>query len=449
MAKQIPLYRPTIVTIVAIILLIVLALSGGSSRSDEPLQVSARLAAITAMILLQFAPNARKFSTLKVGFSVLAAIALFVAMQLVPLPVWLWSALPGREPFLEAAKIAEISQPWRPIAIAPDLAIGSFLALLFPLAALTILIKLPEDDYRFFLIAMICVMITSSVIGIAQFIQKGQDIFHWYTVMNTGLPTGMFANRNHQAIFLAMGLPCIASWISLSSTKSLNIIFSFIAVSIIIFTIILSESRAGILILILNIFLSLFLMKKFLGNSIKWFNLLIVTVFTLAIFIALQWMNLFTVGERFSSTNFDELRFQIIPIIVTLCWRFFPVGSGFGSFEVIYRMIEPFNLLGPEYLNHAHNDFLELVLEGGLVALFAISLFLIIWIRRVISIWSSQYKSNIFVFGCLGSILTGNLLLASIFDYPVRTPMLSFVFAIACGWMEFAFRARVARRLPS
>ncbi len=44
---------------------------------------------------------------------------------------------------------------------------------------------------------------------------------------------------------------------------------------------------------------------------------------------------------------------------------YFPVGSGLGGFDPLFRMHEPFELLKPTYFNHAHNDWLEIALDAG------------------------------------------------------------------------------------
>ena len=40
-------------------------------------------------------------------------------------------------------------------------------------------------------------------------------------------------------------------------------------------------------------------------------------------------------------------------------------GTGFGTFVPIYQSAESLESVVPQYINHAHNDYLELLLEGG------------------------------------------------------------------------------------
>ena len=111
----------------------------------------------------------------------------------------------------------------------------------------------------------------------------------------------------------------------------------------------------------------------------------------------------------------------------------FPYGSGFGSFEDVYKTVEPSALLSYRYLNQAHNDWAQFVIEGGLPGLFLLIL-LVAWLGwRFIEVWISPAGSardlalvSLFALAVLG--------LASFVDYPLRTPAMG-VFAIALAVM--------------
>ena len=44
-------------------------------------------------------------------------------------------------------------------------------------------------------------------------------------------------------------------------------------------------------------------------------------------------------------------------------------GTGFGTFVPVYQTAESLSGISPAILNHAHNDFIEIVLEGGIPAI--------------------------------------------------------------------------------
>src|SRR5690606_13196271 len=89
----------------------------------------------------------------------------------------------------------------------------------------------------------------------------------------------------------------------------------------------------------------------------------------------------------FSGDNVEELRGQLVPTLTKMLTDYFPWGSGFGSFEYVYRIYEPLELLRPAYLNQAHNDWLQFPIEGGLPA---------ILIAAVAAIWAALQSISLF-----------------------------------------------------
>src|SRR5262245_42010680 len=62
------------------------------------------------------------------------AIVVLPLLQLIPLPPWLWTALPNRQPSAEAYNILGRAVPWMPISVSPMATWLSALSLLPPLA---------------------------------------------------------------------------------------------------------------------------------------------------------------------------------------------------------------------------------------------------------------------------------------------------------------------------
>src|SRR3546814_3653142 len=99
---------------------------------------------------------------------------------------------------------------------------------------------------------------------------------------------------------------------------------------------------------------------------------------------------------------------------------YFPAGACFCGFYPIFRLHEPFQLLKPTYFNHAHNDFLEIVLDGGLPALL-LMLVAIGWYGMAsMRAWRGSGRHS--VLPKLGSAILFLVFVASAFDYPARTP---------------------------
>jgi len=114
---------------------------------------------------------------------------------------------------------------------------------------------------------------------------------------------------------------------------------------------------------------------------------------------------------------------------------FFPVGSGIGSFQPVYRTQEPLGSVTTTYMNHAHSDWIEMLLETGLVGVALAALFLAWWTTRVRAIWRAE-EPDAFARGA--AIASAAIMLHSLVDYPLRTAALSAVFAACVGLMSAA-----------
>ncbi|MGN6497589.1 MAG: O-antigen ligase family protein, partial [Tsuneonella sp.] len=146
----------------------------------------------------------------------------------------------------------------------------------------------------------------------------------------------------------------------------------------------------------------------------------------------------------------EELRIKALPYALDMIGSYFPVGSGFGSFDLAYKVIEPSSLLMPEFLNQAHNDLLQLLIEGGApaAAIVAVALgwFAVAGFRswRVFSaVTDPEALSDAGVFAWLSlAVLLGG----SLVDYPLRTPSLMVVAVLLACIVQ---RSGQANRQPA
>lgn len=119
-----------------------------------------------------------------------------------------------------------------------------------------------------------------------------------------------------------------------------------------------------------------------------------------------------------------DLRWSLGPTSVFLAGKYFPVGAGAGTFPAAYRIVEPDNNLGPMYVNHAHNDWLEWTIESGLLGLFlTVSVFG--WFcRQSVIAWRQIPKNDeLGMAARVASIIGLQIWLSCLVDYPMRTPI--------------------------
>ena len=154
-------------------------------------------------------------------------------------------------------------------------------------------------------------------------------------------------------------------------------------------------------------------------------------VFALGRATALQRLFAGNVGE--------DARVQLTPTSLTIAKDFFPFGIGFGSFDPVFRIFEPNWSLDRTYFNHAHNDFLEIIITAGAPGAVLLAVVLIWFIRRSINLWRTPISANAgpkLQRGAFFMLLI--VMLASVVDYPLRTPLMSGIVAIAAVWFMAA-----------
>ena len=124
-------------------------------------------------------------------------------------------------------------------------------------------------------------------------------------------------------------------------------------------------------------------------------------------------------------------------------------GSGIGTFPALYPQYEDPATVDRTYINHAHNDYLEILLEAGLPGAALLILFLVWWGNRALSIWRSQHSAELARAACIASAA---ILLHSLVDYPLRTAAIATSMAMALALMADPAtrrRARLAELRPT
>jgi hypothetical protein len=112
--------------------------------------------------------------------------------------------------------------------------------------------------------------------------------------------------------------------------------------------------------------------------------------------------------------------------------KYMPWGSGVGTYIDVYQLNEPSGLLRPLYSNHAHNDWLEVLYTAGFPGAILAIAAIFIWLTGA---WQARRGLGMpFIISRTGLVMLLLLAIASAADYPVRTPLLSAVAALAAIW---------------
>lgn len=423
-------------------------LFGGASRPDAFSQMVIRLIALGFLGAALLRMDRGRWLQCRSAVVALGLVAALMLAQLAPLPPGLWAALPGHQDYQSALQVAGLAGIWRPLSLTPDLTINSVLSLLPPFAAALTFGALHPRAWRPVLATLLILVGISALVSLVQ-LSTGE--LYLYRITNQGAGVGVFANRNHQALLLASAFPLLAAWLAIgrrhgAQAQRLRLLVAAAAAVTVFPFLLITGSRAGLIEGVIGLLLTVVLLPPRLGGDEggwrDWaFRLAPVLAGAVVAALALGSGRDVALGRLINSGQ-SEIRFENLPYYFDLIWTFFPTGAGFGSFDAIYRHIEPFALLEPSYMNHVHSDPLEIAIEGGLAGWLLLAAFLLWLARSLFVVCRGRPGSTGEVLGRAGAIVTLLALVGSLADYPLRTPLAAMVFVLCCTWLRTAAAER-------
>lgn len=407
-------------------------LLGGSAREDawSLLLLRPVTAALFAYAVLRSGPIAWRRARAETLFA--CGLILLPLVQLIPLPPPLWQMLSGDSVARQSWQAAAIQAPWHGLSLTPRHSWNAVFALLGPIAGFLLALELSPRQARRGALLILLGGALSALLGALQIL--GVARIYLYEITNHDAAVGLFANRNHAAVLLACLLPLLALQLrggAPSRTLHLQRGAALAGALLLIPLVLLTGSRSGLICVMAALGAALWVHGKLR---------LRIAVPTMAVLAALV-SGLFFLADRAPAlqrltgvAEQADLRVRAAPVIWNGVVQYWPWGSGIGSFAEVYQVEEPQTLLGPAYLNHAHNDVLELLLTGGLPAAVMISLGIALLIHRGVNVFRPATS-----FGEMGAranaraglAVVALLLFASLVDYPLRTPILATVLAFA------------------
>jgi len=376
-------------------------------------------------------------------------------LQLIPLPPILWTNLPGREAFVSAFASADIALPWLPVSLDPGRTFRSLLALLPAVAVFLATLRLDYPARQSLSLLYIALGILSVSLGLAQLAQGPTSPLRFFPITNAADSVGFFANRNHYAALLYSLIPLVAAWVvALVYDKRTGRLFWLVAFTLVFATLMLglgmARSRAGIMLAVLAGAGSLGLAATSGRRFARQGTIIIAAAWFIGVILIVQYA-LFGVLARFDSDILVDYRLVIAATTVEVAAKFQPLGSGLGTFEAIYQMFEPNTALLTSYINHAHNDWLELWLEGGWGAVLLLLVFLFWFVRQSLRVWRADQSKHQLIDRALARAATISIslvLLHSVVDYPLRTTAITTFLGWSCALLLSPHPLAGANRRP-
>ncbi|MEZ5696752.1 MAG: O-antigen ligase family protein, partial [Sphingomonadaceae bacterium] len=377
--------------------LVITAFLGGSSRQDV-----VQAAFLRPLIPLFLFPvlfivsrdNLRKAPLLLISMFVLVS---WIAIQLIPLPPSMFQSLTNRRILTEIDTVLLVDQHWRPISMAPSRGWNALFGVLVPFFGL-LLAVVSGARSKLLLLLMASVGLLNAMIGFLQVLGERSGPLYFYSITSRGSAVGLFANENHSSAFSCVTLLAL-TWLFLAARRSevptwLRYLFAPAFVFVFLSTLI-SGSRGGLALAVVAAMVSVFAIG--IGNLrpqpavpqntlLRWrerYPVLIAAIlFSIVVSLIVAFIGLgrsSAFEEILARETFQDLRWRLWPVLSEMMSEHWLVGTGFGSFEEVYHLYEPTDLLLPRYINQAHNDWAQLVIEGGLPAVLML-LVLVAWI---------------------------------------------------------------------
>nr|WP_298931671.1 O-antigen ligase family protein [uncultured Erythrobacter sp.] len=426
------------------------SLLGGSSRFDAVQNGALRPMAALFLIPAMYWYSKAKMKDVSAPMVLLGLAALWTAIQLIPLPSGLWHMLPGRGVIANVDAIHGLEDTWRPISYVPMRGWNALTAMVVPAAAGLLALSL-RPSLRTLLYVITGIGLFDALLGLLQVIGDPNGPLYFYAITNNGSPVGVFANENHSGVFSGIALLVIARLGLIERNRhgadgvNIALVATFLIVTL---AILVSGSRAALglgLAAYFAVALMVWLSLKrpdLAGDAagpgaliVRYPRLSIALGVTLAgglLLALMQFERAPGVVDALNQNAFEDLRWRIGSILISMMSTHWLFGTGFGSWDAVYQIAEPTGFMGLAYVNQAHNDWAQLVIEGGVPAILLVLAFMR-WaafsLRQIFARRPAALARCVFWLAILAILAA-----ASLVDYPLRTP----IFQVVAIWLAIA-----------
>jgi O-antigen ligase len=286
-----------------------------------------------------------------------------------------------------------------------------------------------EDHMRQFVWFLLSLGFVVSLFGIIQHFTFNGNLY-WFVSLPSGAgPFGPFVNGDHFAGFVELTAPLGLALLLFRSWRREQVPLLLLFTIVPIGALFLSASRGGIIGLVLEFALLAFLSR---AHRIGRKQLLGAVAIALVAGTFIVWLGVSKAIQRFEQLAHGGISRELRVSIYHDAWRIFLdhpwVGTGLGTLVVVYPRYATF--YNGRTVEHAHDDYLELLADtgvvGGLIGLSFIGL--LSW-RGLASL---QFAGRSLARAIIGGSLAAcsGLLLHSLVDFNLHIPSNSLIFLL-------------------
>lgn len=340
-------------------------------------------------------------------------LLLFIAAQLVPLPSGLIRVIAPSTYDLYADTLSPFTPVgWMSLSINKKATLAEFfrIASYGAFYILTIQLLARREYLRRTIMIVVIFASILSFFSILQHILSNNKIYWIRKLTLGGSLFGPYVNRNHYAGLMEMVFPLILSlflfykpqvrystlrekitrMFNLQKTN-IYLLLGFVAV-LVATSVFLTLSRTGIVSLSVSL---IFFGVMFLFRGADKKQGIIIIAICILVVLSVGWFGWDPIFERFEKIRNPQGDITEQRLIV---WkdsgniiRDYPVfGTGFGTFQYIYPKYR--TLKGDALADHAHNDYIELLSNGGIVALLLGGWFFVAVVYRSYAVFRKRHE---------------------------------------------------------
>jgi O-antigen ligase len=386
-------------------------------------------------------------------------LLLYPLVQIIPIPEFIWRELPGHAEYatvLEQFAAGGWVGPWRAISIVPSATEYGWLALLPPIACFCAVLTLSPDQCARLLLFLAVAAGAQALLGLLQIGPAGGGLLYLGNEEpGQRVAIGTFVNRNHLAGMLSMTLPVIVGLLvysmrpgrytgkrrparMLTSEAIAQRTLLFASAVLILLCLLFTRSRAGIASGFAGLASAAIVLVRaraaVVGTSRTKAASYVVAGIVVAAVVAALVIGAAPIvrglDPRAVQTDAD-FRWSIYAASMHAALEFLPLGSGLSTFANIFPRFQFGDLGG--FIDYAHNDYLQALLELGLAGPAFIILLLVAYGLRLIELLLDEGGRSFTLLQIAAALGMLPMMLHSLFDFAIHMPANAMWFATLAG----------------
>ncbi|RLE04103.1 MAG: hypothetical protein DRJ11_02100 [Candidatus Aminicenantes bacterium] len=384
---------------------------------------------------------------------VILALSIFCLFQVIPLPAVIIKIIsPHSYTFRSLFSLATTPTRWLTISVVPYLTIKESLEIL-SYAFLVVLILRTINSYQVikkFFFALAILGAFEALYGLIELVNPHPRLLFFTKDINLAVATGTYVNQNHFSGLLEMTLPITVglflarleglftpglTWkerLLFFSEKrmTVNVVLGiFIVLQVL--GVWFSQSRSGVVVIFLEFIFFLGMIALFAKTERlrSRQTLRVLQIIFVVVLIVVIYTGALSTIDRFTTEKLhQEGRFQYWTTLTQMV-RDFPLwGSGLGTFAAVYPAYESGKTYG--LLLHAHNDYLEFLLEIGLLGMILLLGGIIYVLIKTYLSWAKRRNFKIKILTLAGMTSVLGMAIHSLTDFNLHIPANTLVFSI-------------------